>query len=96
VTAAALLALALLFTGPGMAAAGSLELAVPAFQGSSLLDCFLDWLGSLWGDQSASSDKSTLTTGGTTSGTPTPTGSTATVGGLGGPGEQGGMIDPDG
>jgi hypothetical protein len=97
VTAAAVLALALLFTGAGTAAAGSLEVAVPALQGSNWLDRFLDWLGGLWADQApASADKSIVTTGGTTPGTNTgtPTGSTATVGGP--PGEQGGMIDPDG
>lgn len=99
VTAAAVLALALLFAGPGMAAAGPLEVAVSAFQGASLLDSFLDWLGGLWGEQSAasSSDKSTITTGSSGSGMTTgstPTGSLATVGGT--PGEQGGAIDPDG
>ncbi|HYG62693.1 MAG TPA: hypothetical protein VEL74_08935 [Thermoanaerobaculia bacterium] len=97
VTAAAVLALALLFAGPGTAAAGSLEVAVPAFQGSSLLDRFLDWLDGLWDDQAAASDKSILTTGSPNSGTNAgnPTGSTSTVGGNG-LGEQGGMIDPDG
>jgi hypothetical protein len=94
-TAAAVLALALSLAGPGMAAAGSFEVAVPATQESSWLDLFLGWLSGLWGGETAGSvDKSTTTTtsttgtGGTTSSGTLPTGNPL--------GEQGGAIDPDG